>query len=57
MQYLVARMKEPSTYAGLAALMAAFGYQIEPGLLQAFVTLLTAMAGLASFLVSEKSAD
>jgi hypothetical protein len=56
MQYLISRMKEPSTYAGLAALLAAFGLQVDPGMLQAVVAVLTGLAGLASVLVGEKSA-
>jgi hypothetical protein len=55
MQYLVARLKEPSTYAGLAALLAAFGVQIEPGTLQAVIAVLTGIAGLASVFVGEKT--
>jgi hypothetical protein len=56
MQYLVSRMKEPSTYAGLAALLAAFGLNIDAGILQAVVAILTGLAGLASVLIGEKSA-
>lgn len=56
MQYLVSRMKEPSTYAGLAALLAAFGLNIDAGVLQAVVAILTGLAGLASVLLGEKSA-
>jgi len=56
MQYLIARMKEPSTYAGLGVLMASFGYHIEPGILQSVVALLTGIAGLVSVLIGEKTA-
>ena len=56
MKYLINRLKEPSTYAGLAALLAAFGFHVEPGILQAVVAMATGLAGLASILVSEKSA-
>jgi hypothetical protein len=56
MKYLINRLKEPSTYAGLAALLAAFGVSIDPGMLQAVVAVATAIAGLASILVGEKSA-
>jgi hypothetical protein len=55
MQYLVARLKEPSTYAGLTALLAAFGVQIEPGTLQVVIAVLTGIAGLASVFVGEKT--
>jgi hypothetical protein len=56
MKYLINRLKEPSTYAGLAALLAAFGLHVEPGILQAIVAMATGLAGLASILVGEKSA-
>ena len=56
MQYIVNRLKEPSTYAGLAAILAAFGVSIDPGLLQAAVAVATALAGLASVFVAEKQA-
>jgi ABC-type uncharacterized transport system involved in gliding motility auxiliary subunit len=56
MEYIIARLKEPSTYAGLAALLAAFGVSIDPGMLQAVVAVATAIAGLASIFVAEKQA-
>jgi hypothetical protein len=56
MDYIISRLKEPSTYAGLAALLAAFGVSIDPGMLQAVVAVATAIAGLASIFVSEKQA-
>ena len=56
MDYIISRLKEPSTYAGLAALLAAFGVSIDPGMLQAVVAVATAIAGLASIFVAEKSA-
>jgi hypothetical protein len=56
MSYIINRLKEPSTYAGLAALLAAFGLNVEPGILQAIVAMATGLAGLASILVGEKAA-
>jgi hypothetical protein len=56
MSYIINRLKEPSTYAGLAALLAAFGLNVEPGILQAVVAMATGLAGLASILLGEKSA-
>jgi hypothetical protein len=56
MDYIISRLKEPSTYAGLAALLAAFGVSIDPGMLQAVVAVATAIAGLASIFVAEKQA-
>ena len=69
MQYIVNRLKEPSTYAGLAAILAAFGGSIDPGMLQAVVGLNleadllqaiavfgAAAAGLVGIVLDEKSA-
>ena len=56
MQYILDRFKEPSTYAGLAALLAAFGLHVDEGVLQAVVAVATGLAGLASVLLAEKQA-
>lgn len=56
MQYIVNRLKEPSTYAGLAAVLAALGLHVDPGILQAAVAVATGLAGLASVLLAEKQA-
>lgn len=56
MQYIVNRLKEPSTYAGLAAVLAAFGLNVDPGIMQAAIAVATGLAGLASVLIAEKQA-
>jgi hypothetical protein len=57
MRYIVGRLKEPSTYAGVAAMMAAFGLHVDGQLLQAAFGVSTAVAGLASILIKEKTGD
>jgi hypothetical protein len=54
--FLVARLKEPSSYAGLGAVLAALGVHVDDALLQAAVQLLVAAGGLAAVLLPEKSA-
>ncbi|GBF56451.1 hypothetical protein PbB2_00107 [Candidatus Phycosocius bacilliformis] len=54
MRYVLDRLKEPSTYAGLAALAAAFGVHVDGQVLQASFGVATAAAGLASVLIKEK---
>jgi hypothetical protein len=53
--FLVARLAEPSTYAGLGALLAAGGVHINAALLQAVIQLLVASAGLAAILLPEQT--
>jgi hypothetical protein len=52
--FLVARLAEPSTYAGLGALLAAGGVHIDDAVLQAVIQLLVAIAGLAAILLPEQ---
>jgi hypothetical protein len=54
--FLVARLREPSTYAGLAALLAAAGLHPAPDVLAAAVNAAVALAGLAAVLIPEKRA-
>lgn len=54
MEYLLDRLKEPSSYAGLAGLLGVVGINLDPGLLQQIVIVATAVAGLVAFLVREK---
>ena len=54
MRYIIDRLKEPSTYAGLAALAAAFGVNVDGEILQASFGVATAAATLASVLIKEK---
>ena len=53
--FLVARLKEPSSYAGLGALLAAGGVHIDAPVLQATIQVLVSVAGLAAILTPEKS--
>jgi len=52
--FLVARLREPSTYAGLAALLAAGGLHPRPDVLSAAINAAVALAGLAAVLLPEK---
>jgi hypothetical protein len=51
--YVVARLKEPSTYAGLGALLAAAGLHPSEAMLGAAVNAAMALAGLAAVLLPE----
>jgi hypothetical protein len=55
--YLVARLKEPSTYAGLGALLAAAGLHPSQEILGAAVNATMALAGFAAVLLPEGSAS
>lgn len=55
-RYLLARGKEPSTYAAAAALMAMAGYNMDPGLLQAVVGAGVGLSGLAGVLLRDRAA-
>jgi len=52
--YLVSRAGEASSWAGLAAVMAGLGVQLDPGLWQNLVAVATAVAGLAAYLIRDK---
>jgi hypothetical protein len=54
--FLLARLKEPSTYAGLGAILAAAGLHPRPDLLAAATNAAMALAGLAAVLIPEKGA-
>jgi len=53
LNYVVARLKEPSTYAGLAALAGFVGLKITPDTYQAVLQLLVAVAGLVAVLMPD----
>lgn len=55
MKYIVDRLKEPSSYAGLGALLALVGVHLDGQLLQAIAGVAAALAGLASFFIKEKA--
>ncbi len=52
--FLLARLKEPSTYAGAGALLAAAGIHIDDAVLQGVIQVLVSLAGLAAVLTPEK---
>jgi hypothetical protein len=51
--FVLARLSEPSTYAGFAALLAACGVHVDDVTWQAALQLLMAAAGFAAVLMSE----
>ena len=51
--FLLARLKEPSTYAGLGAILAAAGLHPSAALLSSAVNAAIALAGLAAVLLPE----
>ena len=56
LQFILARAKEPSTYAGVATLLTAAGISFSPDLVNAAVAVAVALAGLAAVLLPEKKA-
>ena len=54
MPYLIARLREPSTYAGIAALLASLGVSVPSGWIQAVSALGVALAGAAALFLPEK---
>jgi len=55
MTQLLSRLREPSTYAGLAAVLAAAGVNLDPSLFQALTLTATGIAGLVAVLLPEKA--
>lgn len=52
--WLVARLKEPSTYAGIAAIGALVaGHALDPGTMKVITTAGSGLAGLLAVIVSE----
>jgi hypothetical protein len=56
LQYLLARAKEPSSYAGLATLLGMAGVSIAPAEWQAIVGVLTSVASLLAIVLPELGA-
>ena len=52
--YVLARAGEASSWAGMAAVMAGLGVQLDPGLWQNAVAVATALAGLAAYLIRDR---
>ncbi|MEH2501254.1 uncharacterized membrane protein YjjB (DUF3815 family) [Bradyrhizobium sp. AZCC 1578] len=51
--YIINRMKEPSTYAGLASLLGLVGVNLAPEHLQAIVSVATAIAAAVAVFVPD----
>jgi hypothetical protein len=56
LNYLLARAKEPSSYAGLATLLGIAGVSIAPAEWQAIIGVLTAIASLLAIVLPELGA-
>jgi hypothetical protein len=54
MAYLISRLREPSTYAGAAAIAAAFGLVIPGEWMQAGVAAGVALGGVLAVIVPEQ---
>lgn len=54
-RYLANRFKEPSSYGGLAPLLAGAGLNVPPGALQAGIYAAAGVCGLLAFFLPEKS--
>ena len=54
LEFVLDRLREPSTYAGLGAILAAAGVHVDDAVLQTSIQALVALAGLAAVLVSER---
>lgn len=54
MTAILNRLREPSTWAGVAAMAGTFGFNLDPGLIQYGTMALAGIAGLAAFFVREK---
>ena len=56
LSFVLARLKEPSTYAGIGALVATSGIHVDSAVLQAGIQVIVSLAGLVAMLIPEKSA-
>lgn len=52
--WLLDRLKEPSTYFGLTAMLSAAGYALDPNLVKEIATAGVGVSGLVLFLLKEK---
>lgn len=53
LSYLVSRLKEPSTYAGLASLLGLVGVNLAPESLTAIISVATAIAAAVAVFVPD----
>jgi hypothetical protein len=51
--YIINRMKEPSTYAGLASILGLVGVNLAPESLTAIISVLTAVAAAVAVFVPD----
>lgn len=54
LRQLAARFKEPSSWAGIAGIMAIFGVHLDPGILNAIIVFMAGFAGLLAVIIPEK---
>ena len=56
MSYILGRLREPSTYAGIADILAAFNINVDPGLWGTVVQVCIGVAGLIAAVTPDRSA-
>ncbi len=56
MNYILKKLSEPSTYAGVAGLLAVLGFQVDDSIVQGVSAVLASVAGLAAIFLDEKGA-
>jgi hypothetical protein len=56
MNYVLGRLREPSTYAGIAVILAALNINIDPGLWGTIVQVAMALAGAVATFTPDRSA-
>ena len=54
--WIASRLKEPSTWAGIAAGLAALGVNLDPGLVKYVTMIGMGLGGVLAFLLPEQSA-
>lgn len=54
---MIERLKEPSSWAALAAIATTAGLNLDPGLVQSASYVLAGIAGLLGFFLREKASD
>lgn len=55
MSYVLARLREPSSYSGVAAALASIGIAVPSPLVQALALLGAGLAGLIAFFLPDKT--
>lgn len=53
-QYVIDRLKEPSTYAGLGTLLTAIGWQIDPALWKEIAGVCMGIGGLLAVILTTR---